>query len=132
MAKPELKFVGVELYFDDLPAARQFYAAKLGLAISEEQSGHFVKFEGERGFICLERKGSESYPSRDKAVLFFEVADLAGTIASLGRERSCKSSRDGLCSTMPKGTTCCCCKRGSQADATLVPGVCMKSSDREM
>ncbi|MGB8889208.1 MAG: VOC family protein [Candidatus Korobacteraceae bacterium] len=86
MAKPELKFVGVELYFDDLPTARQFYTAKLGLAISEEQSGHFVKFEGERGFICLERKGSESYPSRDKAALFFEVADLAATVASLGRE----------------------------------------------
>lgn len=87
MAKPELKFVGVELYFDDLSAAEQFYTTALGLATSEEQSGHFVKFDGERGFICLERKGSESYPSRDKAVLFFEVADLAGTIARVGRER---------------------------------------------
>jgi predicted enzyme related to lactoylglutathione lyase len=87
MTTPELKFAGVELYFDNLPAAKQFYAATLGLAISEEQNGHFVKFDGERGFLCLERKGSESYPSRDKAVLFFEVADLAGTIASVGRER---------------------------------------------
>jgi predicted enzyme related to lactoylglutathione lyase len=83
----ELKFVGVELYFDDLPAARQFYITTLGLAPSEEQSGHFVKFDGERGFICLEGKGLESYPSRDKAVLFFEVADLGETIAGIGRER---------------------------------------------
>jgi predicted enzyme related to lactoylglutathione lyase len=87
MANPAMKFAGVELYFDDLPTAKQFYAATLGLAISEEQSGHFVKFDGERGFICLERKGSESYPSRDKAVLFFEVADLAGAITAIGRER---------------------------------------------
>ncbi len=87
MAKPEVKFAGVELYFDDLPAAKQFYTSTLGLAMSEEQSGHFVKFDGERGFICLERKGAESYPSRDKAVLFFEVADLAGAIAAIGRER---------------------------------------------
>ncbi len=78
--------MGVELYFDDLQAAKQFYTTALGLAISQEQSGHHVKFDGEHGFICLERKESESYPSRDKAVLFFEVADLAGTIASLGRE----------------------------------------------
>lgn len=29
----------------------------------------------------------ESYPSKDKAVLFFEVKDLRATIAAIGRER---------------------------------------------
>ena len=39
------------------------------------------------GFICLEKKGVESYPSKDKAVLFFEVADLQTSIAAIGRDR---------------------------------------------
>ena len=37
--------------------------------------------------ICLERKGSESYLSRDKAVLFFEVNDINAAVAAIGRER---------------------------------------------
>lgn len=83
-----LKFVGVELYFADLERAKRFYTDVLGLEIGEEESGHFVKFESSSsGFICLERKGSESYPSSDKAVLFFEVDELATTVATIGRER---------------------------------------------
>jgi len=87
MSKPELKFVGVELYFEHLGEARRFYTETLGLRISEEQSGHHAKFDSDAGFVCLERKGSEPYPSQDKAVLFFEVAHLAATIASIGREQ---------------------------------------------
>ncbi len=79
-------FVGVELYFEHLEAAKQFYTQLLGLELSEEQSGHFVKFDSASGFICLERKGSESYPSKDKAVLFFEVGDLASSVEAIGRE----------------------------------------------
>jgi len=86
MSKPELKFAGVELYFEHLRDARRFYRETLGLPISEE-SDRFAKFDSDAGFICLERKGSESYPSQDKAVLFFEVADLAGTIARIGKQR---------------------------------------------
>ncbi len=80
-------FVGVELYFEHLEAAKRFYTELLGLEVSEEQTGHFVKFDSTSGFVCLERKGSESYPSKDKAVLFFEVGDLSAMIASIGRER---------------------------------------------
>jgi hypothetical protein len=80
-------FAGVELYFENLEGAKQFSTQLLGLEVSEEQTGHFVKFDSASGFVCLERKGSESYPSRDKAVLFFEVGDLAATVAALGRER---------------------------------------------
>ncbi len=80
-------FVGVELYFEHLDAAKRFYTELLGLKVSEEQSGHFVKFDSAAAFICLERKGSESYPPKDKAVLFFEVGDLSATVASVGRKR---------------------------------------------
>ena len=83
-------FAGLELYVDDLEAAKRFYIETLGLEVAEEQSGHFAKFESGSGFFCLERKGAETYPSRDKAVLFFEVSDLAATIASIGRERFVK------------------------------------------
>lgn len=81
-----LRFAGAELYFDDLGPARRFYTQILKLKIADEQAGHYVKFESGSGFVCLERKGSESYPSRDKAVLFFEVADIRAAIASLGVE----------------------------------------------
>jgi catechol 2,3-dioxygenase-like lactoylglutathione lyase family enzyme len=90
MAKPEPKFVGAELYFDDLAKAKDFYTGVLGLRITEEQSGHFAKFDSGSGFICLERKGAESYPSCDKAVLFFEVEDVTRLVEVLGRQHFVK------------------------------------------
>ncbi len=86
MSKPELRFLGVELYFERLQEARRFYT-ELGLEISDEQSGQYAKFDSGIGFVCLERKGSEIYRSRDKAVLFFEAADLAAAVKSIGKER---------------------------------------------
>jgi hypothetical protein len=70
----------------DTPTVNLLYTGVLGLEVSEEQSGRFAKFDSGGGFICLERKGAESYPSYDKAVLFFQVDDLAATIAAIGRE----------------------------------------------
>jgi predicted enzyme related to lactoylglutathione lyase len=87
MLNPAPKFVGVELYFDGLHDAKQFYTDLLGLKRCEEQSGHHAKFDAGSAFICLERKGSESYPSRDKAVLFFEVSDLVEAVEKIGRKR---------------------------------------------
>jgi predicted enzyme related to lactoylglutathione lyase len=95
MRQPTLRFVGVELYFDDLEKAKQFYRGTLGLEISDEQAGHYAKFETGSNFICLERKGSESYPSRDKAVLFFEVSDLSATIDAVGKHRIIHSETQG-------------------------------------
>lgn len=85
------RLVGVELYFDDLDRARSFYTETLGLTVSEEQQGHFAKFDGDAGFLCLERKGSESYPSRDKAVLFFQVPDLGAAISAIGQDQVVQS-----------------------------------------
>lgn len=113
MTKPEPKFVGVELYFDDLAKAKIFYADVLGLKVAEEQSGHFAKFDGGSGFVCLERKGVESYPSRDKAVLFFEVDDLAATVKDLGRSASYRSSRTGR--NARKDTIFCCRNAAARA-----------------
>jgi predicted enzyme related to lactoylglutathione lyase len=89
--KPAAQFVGVELYFDDLDGARQFYAETLGLSISDQQPGHHAKFENGAGFICLESKGVENYPSKDKAVLFFEVPDLKTAIEAIGWEKIVKA-----------------------------------------
>ena len=86
MPKPELKFVGVELYFEHLLEARRFYSELLGLQVSDEESGHFAKFDSGSALVCLERKGSENYPSQDKAVLFFEVADVAAAVKNMGEE----------------------------------------------
>ena len=81
------RFAGIELYFDDLSGAKRFYSEVLGLALSDEQQDRYAKFDSAAGFVCLERKGSESYPSQDKAVLFFEVEDLKAAIAKIGRKK---------------------------------------------
>ena len=97
------RFVGVELYFDDLKKARSFYAGVLGLQIAEEQEGHHAKFDSEKGFICLEKKGIESYPSKDKAVLFFEVGDLPTSIAAIGRDRLVRVEKSWAALHDPEG-----------------------------
>jgi len=81
------RFAGVELYFEDLDRAREFYQAILGLQIADEERGRYTKLDCGPAFVCLERKGLETYPSRDKAVLFFEIADLEAAVASIGPER---------------------------------------------
>jgi predicted enzyme related to lactoylglutathione lyase len=81
------RLLGVELYFDDLSKAKRFYQETLGLLLTDEESGHHAQFDGLSAFICLERKGAESYPSQDKAVIFLEVTDLQSTIDSLGADR---------------------------------------------
>lgn len=65
----------------------EFYEGTLGLAISGEQAGHHVQFASDGRFLCLERKGIESYPSKDKAVLFFNVPSIRSAIAAIGREK---------------------------------------------
>lgn len=80
------RLVGVELYFDDLDAAKRFYQESLGFKISHEQSGHHLQFETGGPFLCLEKKGVEDYPSRDKAVIFLEVADVRSAVEGIGRE----------------------------------------------
>jgi predicted enzyme related to lactoylglutathione lyase len=83
----KLRLVGVELYFDDLESGKRFYRDTLGLKISEEEAGRYTKFAAGDGFICVERKGTESYASRDKAVVFIEVSDLGAMIEKIGREK---------------------------------------------
>jgi predicted enzyme related to lactoylglutathione lyase len=87
MGATQLRFVGVELYFGDLEKAKDFYTNLLKLPVGEEQPGHFAKLDFHSAFVCLERKGSENYPSQDKAVLFFEAENLNATIAEIGSGR---------------------------------------------
>jgi predicted enzyme related to lactoylglutathione lyase len=87
MADIQASFIGTELYFKNLARAKEFYQGVLGLNISEDQPGHHARFESGAGFLCLESKGAESYPSQDKAVLFFRVPDLNAAVASLGEAR---------------------------------------------
>ncbi len=82
-----MRLAGVELYFDDLDRARTFYRDVLGLSIIDEQAGHYAKFDAADGFVCAECKGSETYPSLDKAVLFFEVENVDTAIQRIGAER---------------------------------------------
>ena len=87
MQLTKLRLVGVELYFDDLNGAKGFYRDTLGLEISDEEVGHHAQFDGDAAFLCLERKGAESYPSFDKAVVFLETFDLPGMVERIGRDR---------------------------------------------
>ena len=87
MQRIHAQFKGIELYFEDLLRAKKFYEETLSLSLSDEQIGHHARFDSGAGFICLERKGAESYPSKDKAVLFFEVSDLRSAVAGIGHEK---------------------------------------------
>ena len=103
MSRIKLQFAGVELYFEDLERARRFYVETLGLEISDEQAKHHVKFDSGAGFICLERRGVDSYPSKDKAVLFFEVADLPATLRAIGRDKLVQSESNWAVLHDPEG-----------------------------
>jgi len=83
----QARFVGVELYFEDLQRAKDFYEKTLRLTLSDERTGHHAKYSSGAGFVCLERKGAESYPSQDKVVLFFETADLKSALEAIGRDQ---------------------------------------------
>lgn len=83
----QAQLMGIELYFDDLDNATKFYRDTLGLTVTEQQAGHHSQFESAGRFICLERKGVESYPSKDKAVLFFAVPNIESAVAAIGREK---------------------------------------------
>jgi predicted enzyme related to lactoylglutathione lyase len=83
----QLKITGMELYFNNLARAKKFYRDTLGLTIASETPRHHAQFDVGNAFLCLERKGAENYPSADKAVLFFEVPNLAAAIKSVGRKR---------------------------------------------
>ena len=79
--------VGVELYFNDLVAAKHFYQETLGLAISGERPGHHAQFDAGPSFLCVEKKGVENYPSSDKAVIFLKVPSVQAAVETIGRER---------------------------------------------
>jgi predicted enzyme related to lactoylglutathione lyase len=86
-AKLHARLIGVELYFDDLQQGKSFYGDTLGLKLMDEDVSRYARFNAGETFLCIERKRSESYPSRDKAVIFFEVPDLKAAVDSVGRER---------------------------------------------
>jgi hypothetical protein len=82
----QLRLLGMELYFDDVAQASDCYRNVLGLSVAEEQPGHYTKLAFQGRFLCLERKGTENYPSQDKAVDFIEVHDLQSFIGRVGGE----------------------------------------------
>jgi catechol 2,3-dioxygenase-like lactoylglutathione lyase family enzyme len=84
MIRADTRLAGVELYFDDLPRAKAFYADVLGLELIEETADHHAKFQAGGTFLCLEKRGVEAYPSADKAVVFFEVADVRQAVQEVG------------------------------------------------
>jgi cytidine deaminase len=88
------RLAGVELYFEDLERAKGFYREALGLPLVEEGAARFAKFAAGEGFLCCEKKGTEPYPSADRAVVFLEVPDLAAAVARLG-ERVVKHEAGG-------------------------------------
>lgn len=90
MSKVNARVAGFELYFDNLPVAKQFYEEVLGLLLVAEEPGHHAQFDGGAAFLCVEAKGAENYPSLDKAVIFLEVPDLGMAIDAIGEHRILK------------------------------------------
>jgi predicted enzyme related to lactoylglutathione lyase len=95
MSRGKIRFIGVELYFDDVDRATRFYRDLLGLPVAESRPGDYSKFASEGGFLCLERKGLDAYPSENKAVVFLEVADVQRAIEAMGSHRIVHVGVDG-------------------------------------
>lgn len=89
------RFIGMELYFDDLEVSKRFYSDTLHFPVLDEEPGHYTRFDTKPAFICLERKGSEPYPSRDKAVVFLEVSNLLEAVDAVGRHRIVEMKSQG-------------------------------------
>jgi predicted enzyme related to lactoylglutathione lyase len=87
MPKISGRVCGVELYFNDLAAAKRFYEETLGLKLSGEQPGHHAQFDAGAIFLCLEKKGVEGYPSQDKAVIFLEVDSVQRAVDAIGAKK---------------------------------------------
>ena len=58
---------------------------------------------GGAGFVCLERKGAELYPSKDQAVLFFEVPNSKSAITAIGQDRLVQAERTWAVLRDPEG-----------------------------
>ena len=84
MSTGKPRIVGFELYFDRLKESKEFYRDVIGLDLTEDDPAHHAKFDSLHAFLCLECKGSESYPSSDKAVVFIEIGDLEAMVRKLG------------------------------------------------
>ncbi len=85
-----MRLTGLELYSRDLARSREFYRDTLGLTVSEDDPTHHIMFDEGDAFLCLEVPGAENYPPQDKAVLFFEVPDLAAMVDRIGHDRFVK------------------------------------------
>jgi hypothetical protein len=75
------------LYFDHLDEDKRFCGETLGFDIRDEVPGHFTRLVTEPAFICLERKGMQPHPSRDKAWIFLEVPNLVEAVNAVGRQQ---------------------------------------------
>jgi predicted enzyme related to lactoylglutathione lyase len=115
----QARFIGVELYFEDLQRAKHFYEKTLGLSLSDEQVGHYAKFDSGTGFVCLERKGIESYPSKDKAVLFFETAELKLAVEAVGQDKFVHTEATWAVLHDPEGHNVLLLERGPQSRVPL-------------
>ena len=78
------RFVGVQLCFVDLQTARSLYA---GVPARLPKSKKGTTQSSRTKEDSSASKGVESYPSNDKAVLWFEVEDRQTSIAATGRDR---------------------------------------------
>jgi len=103
MAEIAARFLGAGLYFDNLDEAKTFYSQTLGLKLADHQPGHFAKFDSGTSFVTLVQKGSETYPSKDKATLFFVVPDLEAVKRAIGAERFVQSEANWAVLHDPEG-----------------------------
>jgi predicted enzyme related to lactoylglutathione lyase len=103
MTKIAARFLGAGFYFDNLDEAKTFYSQTLGLKLADHQPGHYAKFDSGTSFFTLAQKGSETYPSKDKATLFFAVPDLEAAKTAIGAERFVESEANWAVLHDPEG-----------------------------
>jgi hypothetical protein len=66
MERIQARFVGVELYFDDLELAKGFYIETLDLDLPRSKSGTMLSSIAARGLLALSGKGLSRTPRKIK------------------------------------------------------------------
>jgi hypothetical protein len=105
MERIQARFVGVELYFDNLERAKRFYVETIGLEVSDERVGHHARFNSGAGFVCLERRGLSCTPRKTRLFSSLRYLIWSQRLQPSGPIGWFSPNLHGLCCTIPKVTT---------------------------
>lgn len=120
-----LRMAGVELYFDDLARAKDFYSKTLGLRVKNEAAGHFVNSTRVRASSVWSARDQKTIHRRTKPCCSSRFPNWrlrfnrwAASASFATSRKVAPAARPGPCFTIPKATISCCSRLQNGAKGT--------------